>query len=80
MSKFFLMWTGYRKRVMHPDCPAKQIKECKMSFYAGALSMFDAMTVPVDAGLSLEEGADYIEQLRQEMENEIKTMIKDEHD
>lgn len=67
MVKFLKFWEGFRQNAMHPEAPPTQVRECRLSFYAGAYAMFEAMNEATGGDVSEEKSVEYIETLRTEI-------------
>ena len=43
-------WASYRERVLPVDAPPVQVRECQLAFYAGAVSLHEALLGGVSPG------------------------------
>ena len=70
-------WASYREKVFPPTAPEVQVTECKLAFYAGGLTMFNALNHRFAAGVNMSaddirevQGA--LKELRQFYEQVVK--------
>jgi hypothetical protein len=62
------IWASYRDQVLPHDAPQAQLVECKRAFYAGAAAIMTALWDAADEELSDEQGASYLEDRMQELQ------------
>ena len=77
MIKFQSFWKSYREEVISDEAPPVQLRSCKTAFYSGALSMFAAL-VEMPNHISDDEGADYVERIREEIQKELESIARGE--
>ena len=61
------VWEHYKRSVLHPEATDVQIRECRMAFYAGALTMNEAYLSTSELEISEEASAAIIEGFHQEL-------------
>lgn len=61
------LWTDFQKQVMHPNAPADQVKEMRIAFYAGFITMFSICEKLGHDDISEETGVIYLKQFNEEI-------------
>jgi hypothetical protein len=58
-------WLSYRAGVMHPNCHATQVIECRRAFYAGMAALAATLTDIADTATEAKDTEDILNELIQ---------------
>ena len=67
-------WQFYATKVLPPNAPAIQVKECQLAFYAGALAYQHIALIAADDNMSEDAGAMMMEGLATEIREFAKSV------
>ena len=62
------VWEEYRAKVIPPNASEAQFKETEQAFYAGAYSVLEIMLTIGDDDVSMDDGVNKLESMKQECE------------